>query len=40
MDGACSTWQGDEVHVQVWWGNLIEKDDYLGIAIDSRIILK
>jgi hypothetical protein len=40
MGGACSTYGGEEVCIQVWWENLRERDRLEYLVIDERIILK
>ena len=40
MDGACSTYGGEDRCIWgLWWGNLIERDYLEYTGIDGRIIL-
>jgi hypothetical protein len=40
MGGTCSTYGGKERRIQVWWGNLRERDHLGDPGLGGRIILK
>jgi hypothetical protein len=37
MGGACGTYGGEE---RFWWGDLRERDEFEGLCVDGRTILK
>jgi hypothetical protein len=40
MGGACSTYGIQEVHTEIWWGDLRERDRSEDVGVDGRVILK
>jgi hypothetical protein len=40
MDETCSTYEGEERHIQFWWGNLRKRDHLEYPGVDGRIILR
>jgi hypothetical protein len=40
MGGACSTYEGKEMHTGFWWGDLRAVNHLGDPGIDGRIILK
>jgi len=41
MDGACSTYGGEEMLLHgFWWGNLRQRDHLEDRGVDERIILR
>ena len=41
MGGECSTYEGEQRHIQgIWWGILRESDTLDGKDVDRRIIVR
>jgi hypothetical protein len=40
MGGACGMYGREEVHKEIWWGVLRERDRSEDVGLDRRIILK
>ena len=40
IGGACSTYGGQEVHTEIWWRDLKERDRSEDVGVDGRVILK
>jgi len=40
MDEACSTYGGEEMCIQFWWGNLRKRDHLEDPGVDGRIMVR